>query len=111
MKFSHSVRALITLKSLIKKLIDNLGVKTAKLKFVSNSTIYKENNGAIVLATSPSVTPTLRHIAVKYHWFRQHVGKEVVIWKTDSKNQMADILTKGLQGKIFVSIRKFICDL
>ena len=72
---SHSVRALLLLKSLIKEVIDNLGIDSKKLKFMSSSTTYKDNNGAIVVATIPRMTPTPKHIAIKYHWFRQHVGK------------------------------------
>ena len=71
----HSVIVLLPLKSLIKQVIDNLGIESEKLKFMSSSTIYEDNNGSIVLATSPSITPTSRKIAVKYHWFRQYVGK------------------------------------
>ena len=95
MLLSHSVRALLPLKSLIKELIDNLGIDCENLKFVSRSTVYEDNNGAIVVATSPRMTPSSKHIAVKYHWFRQHVGKEFVIWKIESENQKADIFTKG----------------
>ena len=73
---SHSVRALLLLKSLIKEVIDNLVIDSEKLKIVSRSTIYEYNNGAIFVATSPRMTPTSNHIATKYHWFRQHVGKE-----------------------------------
>ena len=61
------------------------------------------------MATSPRITPTSRHIAVKHHWFRQNVGKEFVIRNFESENQKADIFTKGLQGKIFVRVRKFLC--
>ena len=43
---SHSVRALIPLKSLIKEVIDNLGIGSENLKFLSSSTIYEDNNGA-----------------------------------------------------------------
>ena len=105
---SHSVRALLTLKILTKEVIDNLGIDIEKLKFVSISTIYEENNGAIVVTTIPRMTPTSKHIAVKYHWFRQHVGKEFLIRKIESENQKADIFTKGLQGQIFVRIRKLL---
>ena len=42
---------------------------------------------------------TSKHIATKYHWLRQHAGKEFVIWKIESENQKADIFTKGLQGE------------
>ena len=72
---SHSVRALLTLKSLIKEVIDNLGIDSENLKFVSSSIFYEDNNGSIVVATSSSMTPTSKHVAFKYHWFRQHVGK------------------------------------
>ena len=109
MELSHSVRALLPLKSLIKELIDNLGIYSEKLKFVSSSTVYEDNNGAIVVTTSPRMTPSSKHIAIKYHWFRQHVGKEFVIRKIGSENQKADIFTKGLQGQIFLRIRKLLC--
>ena len=80
---SHSVRALLPLKSLIKEIIDNLVIDSDNLKFVSSSTIYEDNNLAIVVATSPRMTPTSKHIAVKYHWFRHHVGTEFFIRKIE----------------------------
>ena len=107
----HSIRALLPLKSIIKELIDNLVIDIQKLKFVSSSTMYEDNNISIVVATSPSMNPSSKHIAVKYHWFRQHVGKEFVINNIKSKNQKADIFTNGLQGQIFLRIRKLICGL
>ena len=61
------------------------------------------------MPTSPRMTPSSKHIAVKYHWFRQHVGKEFVIRKIKSENQKADIFTKGLQGQIFVKIGRLLC--
>ena len=103
MALSNSVRALLTLKIIIKEVIENLGIDSDKLKFVSSSNIYENNNGAMM-------TPTSKHIAVKYHWFRKHIGKEFLIFKIESENQKADIFTKGLQGQIFVRIRKLICD-
>ena len=109
MTLSHSVRALLPLKSLIKEVIDILGIDCDNLKFVSSSTVYEDNNGVIFLATSPRMTPSSKHIAVKYHWFRQHVGKEFVIRKIESENQKVDIFTKGLKGQIFVRIKIFLC--
>ena len=72
---SHSVRALLPLESLIKEVIDNLGIDIENLKFVSSSTIYEDNNGPMVVAKIPRMTSTSKRIAVKYYWFRQHVGK------------------------------------
>ena len=106
---SRSFIVLLPLKNLTKEVIDNLGIDSEKLKFVSISNIYEDNNGSIVVATSPRMTPTSKKIAVKYNWLRQHIGKECVIQKIESENQKADIFTKGLQGKIFIRIRKLLC--
>ena len=108
-ELSNFVRALLPLKSLIKEVIDNLGIDCENLKFVSSSAVYEDNNGSEVVSTSPRMTPSSKYIAVKYHWFRQHVGKQIVIRKIESENQKADIFTKGLQGQIFVRIRKLLC--
>ena len=64
------------MKSLIKEVIDNLVIDSENLKFVSISAVYDDNNGDMVTATSPGITPTSNYIAVKYHWFRKHVVKE-----------------------------------
>ena len=76
---------------------------------MSSSNIYEDNNGAIVVAKIPRMNPTSKQVAVKYHWFRQHVGKELMIRKIESENQKSDIFTKVLQGQIFVRNRKFQC--
>ena len=109
MAFFHSVRVLLPLKSLIREVIDNLGIDNEKLKFVPSFTIYEDNNGSVVVTTIPRMNPTSKHIAFKYHWFRQHVGKEFLIQNIESENQKADIFTKGLQGQIFVSIGELLC--
>ena len=74
----HSVRDLIPLKSLIKEVIDNLEINSESLKFVSSSTVYEDNNGSIVVATSPMMNHISKHIDVRCHWFRQHSEKEFV---------------------------------
>ena len=71
MALSHSVRELLPLKSLIKEVIDNLGIDSENLKFVSSSTVSEVNNGAKVVATNTRTTPSSKHIAVKYNWLRQ----------------------------------------
>ena len=75
---------------------------------MSRSTVYEENNGAIVVAIIPRMTSTSKHNDVKYQWFRHHVGKEFMIQKIESENQKSDIFIKGLQREIFVRIRNFL---
>ena len=110
-KLSHSVRALLLLKIIIKEMIENLGIDSEKMNFVSSSTLYEENNGDIVVEISPSMTSTSKQISVMYHWLRHHVGKEFVIHNIESENQKADIFTKVLKGDFFVRIRKLLCGL
>ena len=62
------------------------------------------------VVTFPRMTASSKHIAVKYNWFRQHVGKEIVIRKIESENQKTDIFTKGLQGQIFARIENLLCS-
>ena len=109
MVLSNYVRALLRLKNSIKEVIDNLGIDSEKIKFLSKSTVYEDNIGDIFVAIIPGMTPASKHITVKYHWFRHHIGKEFVIWNIESKNQKADIFTKDLQGGLFVSNRKLLC--
>ena len=47
--FSHSVRALIPLKILIKEFIDNLGIYSEKLEFVSSSNVNEDNIGTTAM--------------------------------------------------------------
>ena len=56
---SHSVGALLTLKSLIKELIENLGIDSERLKFVSNSTIYEDINRVILGLVTKTMDPLL----------------------------------------------------
>jgi hypothetical protein len=56
------------------------------------------------------MTPRTKHIAIKYHHFRDSVGEEkgIILSEIDTSAQKADILTKGLSSDTFVSIRKLL---
>ena len=56
--FSRSIISLLPLKRLIKGVIDNLVLDSEKLRFVSISTVYEYNTGAIVVIKIPVMTPT-----------------------------------------------------
>ena len=44
------------------------------------------------------MSPRSCQYAVKYHWFREHIIPEKIeLVKNETKNQLADILKKGLQ--------------
>ena len=46
---------LIPLKIIIMEVIENLGMDSENLKFVSGYTVYEDNNGVVYLATSSSM--------------------------------------------------------
>ena len=71
MEFSHYVKYLLPLKILIKEVFDNSGMDIEKLKYVSSSTVYEDNNVPIFVALISRMTPTSKQISVKYNWFRQ----------------------------------------
>ena len=63
----HSGIYLLTLKSIIKEVIDNLGMDSDKLKFLKRYSVYEDNSDVIVVATSLSMTPISNTISFRYH--------------------------------------------
>lgn len=106
---STSLRELIPLKTLLHEVCSNFGLKD-QIPFVTHSTVYKDNNGALRLATTQATTPRTKHIAIQYHWFRTHVeDKTINIKKVDTKVQIVDIFTKGLNRDNFERFRLLLC--
>ena len=69
-------------------------------------TVFEDNNGTLELANKPRYRPRTKHIAVKYHHFREHVrNKLVTVEPIDTKEQIADQFTKGLQVGMFEYLR------
>jgi hypothetical protein len=76
----------------------------------THSKIFEDNNGAITLATSPRMTPRSKHIAVKYHFSREHVANGTCpILPIDTGSQKADLFTKGLGKELFTRFRQLLC--
>jgi hypothetical protein len=105
---SQAMRDLIPMRRLLKEVSTSLGV-IGDGAAIMKSTFFEDNNGALGLATSPKLTPRTRHIAVKYHFFKEHIKPgEIEIVKVASEFQKADIFTKGLTTFTFESIRKLL---
>ena len=79
-------------------------------KGLLHSVIFEDNNGALGLATLPKLTPQTKHIAVKYHFFKDHIGEDkgIRIAKIESEFQKANIFTKGLPSKDFEQIQELM---
>ncbi len=63
---------------------------------------FEDNSGALELARLPKLCPRTKHINVCYHHFCEHVWKELIkIFPIDTKDQIADALTKPLAQNVF----------
>ncbi|OWY94389.1 Retrovirus-related pol Polyprotein [Phytophthora megakarya] len=70
------------------------------LKQVDSTVIYEDNQGAMVLAKNVGYQARTKHIDIRYHFIREKVSTgEIELGYEESKNQLADFLTKGLSSK------------
>ena len=71
--------------------------------------IFEDNMGCIDLVETPRMRPRTKHIALKYHHFREHMRKKLVtVHHIDTKEQVADIFTKALSDSQFLYLRKLL---
>ena len=66
----HDLIPLQTLVDGVKHLLDP---STWPLPCTNYLTIFEDNNGALIFATSPCMTPWSKHIAIKYHFFNDYI--------------------------------------
>jgi hypothetical protein len=71
------------------------------------ATIYQDNQSAIALVRNgKSNSDRTRHIAIRFFFIADRVAsKEIVIEYLRTGDMLADILTKPLQGQLFVRLR------
>ena len=75
-------------------------------KPVIHCKLFEDNNGALELAKAPRYRPRTKHIAIKYHHFREHVRSgKVSIHAIDTNEQIADQFTKALPSPLFKYLR------
>ena len=72
--------------------------------------VWEDNSSCIKVAESPKFTPRTKHIALKYHHFRQFVKNGTIKnFPIDTLEQTADIFTKPLDAQKFEYLRKKLC--
>ena len=105
---STSMRDLVPLRQLVEEIAIAIDA-TERLVVRTHSTVFEDNNGALALANLPRLTPRSKHIAVRMHWFREHVRSgQIHVVKVDTKAQIADIFTKGLTREAFERIHHLL---
>jgi len=85
----------------IRHLLNELGIKCN-----GPTPIYEDNQSCIKVAEEPREHKRMKHVDVKYNFIRDEVAKgEVEIIYKASNEQIADIMTKGLERVLFTKHR------
>ena len=104
---SQSMRDTIPLMALIGELAEVLPIITEKAKV--HCTVFEDNNSCIELVISPRMRSRIKHIGLKYHYFRSKVKNKIIsVHRVDTKMQHGDLLTKALAGPQSIHLRKLI---
>ena len=104
---SQAMRDVIPFLELIGEVKDHMNLEIEKPEIIC--TLFEDNNGALELANAPRYCPRTKHIALKYHHFREHVKRGLCrVVPVDTKEQIADQFTKALDIQTFQYLRKKI---
>jgi histone deacetylase 1/2 len=69
--------------------------------------VFEDNESCIAMATKNRFSPRTKHIALKYHHFRQYVDDgRIIVESINTKEQTADLLTKPLDTGLFEYLRR-----
>jgi hypothetical protein len=107
--FSMAMRELLPMRVLLQELSTKMDLPVIKQSLV-RSTVFEDNQGCLSLVTVPKMSPRNKYLALKYHFFRDHIGEEkgIVARYIPTLQQRADIFTKGLPPTQFAVIRKLL---
>jgi hypothetical protein len=73
--------------------------------------LFEDNSGTLELARIPKLCPRTKHINICYHKFCKHVWKGLIkIFPIDTKDQIADALTKPLAQNDFQHHCRLMCS-
>eukprot|EP00804_Cyclotella_cryptica_P002072 CCRYP_017855-RB/>CCRYP_017855-RB protein AED:0.26 eAED:0.26 QI:0/-1/0/1/-1/0/1/0/216 len=106
---STALRDVIPFMELIKEMREHKLVIVNTQPYVYCK-VFEDNSGALELVRLPRLHPCTKHINVCYHHFCKHVRKGLIkIFPVDTKDQIADTLTKALAQNDFIRHRKLMC--
>ena len=112
---STAMRTLLFIRALFSELCEHHNLVYGD-KVSTISTVFEDNRAAKILATTdpPRLTPRSKSLAVRYHWFRSHLGIKkdgsgIQVKDVTSALNKADFLTKALDRAAFSANRLAVC--
>ena len=106
---SMGMRELVGSRKLMSEITIRCKLKREESSRVSR--VYEDNEAALKHAVTalPKLSPRTKHIAVKYHWFKKRIELGIIeMFPISTKEQKADIFTKGLAKNEFEDKRKLL---
>ena len=104
---STATRELLPMRLLLTEIATHMKIVTKPPKI--HCTLFEDNIGAETLAKAPKMNARTKHIAIKYHFFREAVKEGILnITRIDTKKQLADIFTKPTPLSTLEPLRKEI---
>ena len=101
---STATRELLPMRELLVEISTIL--KLEEVKPTIRCTLFEDNVGAETLARTPNINPRTKHIAIKYHHFRDAVKNKILfIHRVETENQLADIFTKAVPRPVLRKLR------
>ena len=103
---SEYVAAAAAAKEIVwmRRLLQDLGCSQLKPTY-----LFCDNQSAIKLVRNPQFYQHTKHIDVKFHFIRDLQEEKVIdVVYVNSEGQLADLLTKGLDGPRFRKLREEI---
>ena len=95
---SEAVTEILFLRNLCNEIFD--------LKINKPIKIFEDNSGAVAIAKFGNFTKNSKHIEIQFHYVNEHYQNKIIdIIKVESKENLADVLTKALDSKIFIENR------
>lgn len=68
--------------------------------------IYEDNQGCIAMSKNPEFHSRTKHIDIRTHYIREKIeSEELTLQFCNTKNMVADIMTKGLAKDQFEKLR------
>ena len=110
---SAATRALIPIRELLFEISHTIALPKELITTI-HSTVFEDNQGAYLLATTQRISARTRYFTVEFHHFWEFVKLEdndkrkIFLEKVATEHQGADFLTKGLPKIIFRNNRFII---
>ena len=75
--------------------------------------LFQDNQSTIrLLINGKSSSDRTKHIKIRYFWLKDRVDvKDILVEYMPTEEMIADILTKPLQGDLFIRLRKALMNL